>query len=270
MKTVCWSDSLVGVLRRSLLLTGFLLGCGLVALVSAGSAQADEQERSSQASGESTSGVGLLGGLLEPVVGAVEPVTAPLLAPVTEPLSPVLEVLAPVTKPLLGPTGPVVTPVAQGLGVQPQALGVDPARTVPVAPASDVGRSGVDVTAPAETSTPMTPLTTRPAVTVEIIGPLWTTTTTPSAATATAASDAAGPQWHGRPARGPVPPHQDLVLLAGATGTASSGGHAGGSPGQADLPGYQGVGPSGGVHVVHAERWLMRPWCYVFGRPHPS
>ncbi len=107
----------------------------VVALVSAGSAHADEQGRpshSAQTRDESTSGGGLLGGLLEPVtpvvssvsgvtdpivsgvsrvaapvvepvVGVAEPVTAPLLAPVTEPLSPVLEVLAPVTEPLWAP-----------------------------------------------------------------------------------------------------------------------------------------------------------------------
>lgn len=292
------------VLRRSLLLAGFLLGCGLVAMVSAGSAHADEHDRASRSSetrGGPDSGGGLLGGLLapvvssvsevtdpvlsgvsqvaaplvEPVVGVVEPVTAPLLRPVTGPLSPVLEVLEPVTGPLLGSAEPVVTPVARGLGLEPEALGVDSTRTVPVAPAPVgtapvVDGSGAGVIVAAETSPPVKLLTTGVPVAVEVIGPQWTTVTTRSTASDVTTSHVVGAQWHGRPAHGPVLPRPDPAVLAGATGAASSGGNAGGSSGQADLPGYQGTGPRGGVHVVPAQRWLVRPWCYVFGRHHPS
>ncbi|WP_309117978.1 hypothetical protein [Saccharothrix sp.] len=157
--------------------------------------------------------------------------------------------------------------MARGLGVEPQALGVDPARTVPVAPAPVGTAPGVDVIVPAETSTPVTPPTAGAPVAVEVIGPLWTMTTTRPAATSVTAADAMGSQRHGR---GPASRRRDLAVLAGATGTASSGGNSGGASGQADLPGCQGVGPRDGVDVVPAERWLLRPWCYVFGRHHPS
>ncbi|MFD1146040.1 hypothetical protein [Saccharothrix hoggarensis] len=292
------------VLRRSLLLAGFLLGCGLVALASAGSAQADEQDRpsrSSQTPGESTPGGGLLGGLLEPaapavssvfevtgpavsgvsrvaapvvepVVGVVEPVvTAPLPAPVTEPLSPALELLAPVTEPLLGPAEPVVTPVERALGIRPQALGVDPTRASSQAPASvgiaaDVDRSDVGAAVPAETSPP--PSSTGSSAAVKAIAPPWTRATT--ATSNGKAVHVAASQWHGGHRGGPGSPRPDQAVLAGATGTASSGGNAGGVSGQADLPGHQGIVPHDGVQMVYAERWLLRPWCYVFGRHHPS
>ncbi|WP_143116277.1 hypothetical protein [Lentzea xinjiangensis] len=286
------------MLRRSLLLVGFLLGCALVALASAGSAHADEDDRSSPSSeirGGSDSGKGLLGGLLEPVVSpvagvtdpvlsgvsqvvapvvepvveAVEPVTVPLLTPVTEPLSPVLEVLAPVTGPLLGSAEPVVTPVAQGLGLDPEALGVDPSRTAPVQTAPVVDRPDAVVIVPPETSSPVEPSTTGVPVAVEVIGPLWATLIESPATFGT--SDAtADSRWHGQPGRGPVGPGQDPAVLAGATGTASSGGNAGGSPSQAELPGHHGLGMRDSGRVVPAQRWLMRPWCYVFGRHHPS
>jgi hypothetical protein len=262
MRTACRSlpGALSVVLRRSLLLAGFLLGGGLVALVSAGSAHADEHGSSSrppEARGGSASGSGLLGGLLKPVtdpvlsgvsqvlapvVGVVEPVTAPLLAPVTESLSPVLEVLAPVTAPLPG---------------------VEPARTASV-PAPVVDEADVGTTVPAETPSPVKPSTAGVPVAVEVVGPLWTTSTSEVGTSDVVAVDS---RWYGRPGRGPASPGQDL---GGAVGAASSGGNVGGSPGQADLPGYRGVGSGDSGRVVPAQRWLVRPWCFVFGRHHPS
>ncbi|WP_146174085.1 hypothetical protein [Saccharothrix carnea] len=117
----------------------------------------------------------------------------------------------------------------------------------------------------------MAPLTAGAPAAVDVIGPLWTTvgSSTPEIRTSGAAAES---RSYGRPGHDPVPLGPGLAVLAGATGTASSGGNAGGSPGQADLPGYQGqgVGHRDGVDVVPVERWLVRPWCYVFGRHHPS
>ncbi|GAA1288321.1 hypothetical protein GCM10009634_38240 [Saccharothrix xinjiangensis] len=105
---------------------------------------------------------------------------------------------------------------------------------------------------------------------VEFAGPLWTTTARPATSGAAVPDASAASSWHGQPGSGPVSPRQDLAVLAGATGTTSAGGNAGGSPGQADLPGGSGLGARDGGRAVLAERWQVRPWCYVFGRHHPS
>ncbi|WP_367127654.1 hypothetical protein [Saccharothrix sp. HUAS TT1] len=264
-------DEVHPLVRRSLVAVGFLFGLGLLALVTAGSAHAAEDSRSPGLLG------GVLGGVVEPlspvtagvseVVGAVEPVTAPLLEPVTgtvlEPvLEPVLEVLAPVTDPLLGPVEPVVTPVARAIGVEPSALGIQERTAAPAPVETGVGDfAPTPVSAQPQPGDPVavataSPLRTEvqtPPVTVAVVEPVLTS----------------GSNELRAPVNGPVAPVQGTMVLSGvASPTASSGG--GGSVGQVDLPGSQGFGSPDGGRVALSEHTTARPWCYVFGRHHPS
>ncbi|MFT7837685.1 hypothetical protein Q5530_16220 [Saccharothrix sp. BKS2] len=274
------------LLRRSLSLLGFLLGFGL--LTFAGTAHADEDDRSpgllggvlggvvsgvSDLTGPVVSDVSALAApLVAPVVDVVEPVTAPLLSPVTRPLQPVLEVLEPVTRPLLAPAEPVVTPVVAGIGLDPGALGAGlPGAELPGAgfPGADPVRDEPVTRAPAASEPTRAETSAQPSIDARTAAT--TTARRWAVEEPTTPEVAAGATWHRAPAGGPRSPGDDLPAVAGATtGTASSGGGAGGSPGQADLPGGPGAEPGDGGPVAQAERWRVPPWCYVFGRHHPS
>lgn len=291
MRTACppLGGALPAVMRRSLLTAGFLLGFGLLALVFAGSAHADQDDRSTGTSR------GLLGGIVEPlapvvsgvaeavapvaepVTGVVEPVTAPLLRPVTEPLEPVLRVLEPVTRPLLGPAEPLVAPVARSVGVAPGALGAEPVAVKPIGvepvePAPGVGPAGqarfpaMRLEQPSIVEPHFVPITV-PVVTAAQ-GPKWTFAAADSAVISRVdVKSDVEPYW--APAGRPGSPDHDRSVAVGTVGTTASGG-SGGSPGQADVPGGREFRSSDAGRVVRAERLLLRPWCYVFGRHHPS
>ncbi len=140
----------VVLLRRGASTMGFLFGFGLLALLLAGNASADEQRSGDDGHQRAGGLVGTVTGVLSPVTEAVEPlvksvdplvhtatdavapvvrpvaeVAEPLVTPVLRPVvatvTPLLDTVAPVTEPLVGPllhaAEPVVKPVAEGTGL---------------------------------------------------------------------------------------------------------------------------------------------------------
>jgi hypothetical protein len=115
------SDRVVLLLRRVGGTVGFLFGLGLLALLMASNASAEEAPRSVDGSATGQSLLGSVTGVLSPGAEAGTPVTglvdgvAPVVRPVTELVAPVVrpvtEVVAPVLRPVTEAVGPVLRPV---------------------------------------------------------------------------------------------------------------------------------------------------------------
>jgi hypothetical protein len=99
------SDGLVVLVRRTGTTAGFLFGFGLLAVVMAGNASADDRQPGEEQPLLGT--VESVTGLLSPVTGTVEPV----LQPVTSVVHAGVVVLAPVAQPVAGVVEPVATAV---------------------------------------------------------------------------------------------------------------------------------------------------------------
>lgn len=140
--------------RRVGATAGFLFGFGLLTVVLASNASADEQERPPL--GELTAVLSPVGSILEPAAPAVRagadalaPVVRPLteaIAPLTEPVlrpvvgvvTPVLDAVAPVTEPLVGPlldaAEPVTEPVTEATGLTEAVSAVSGEKSETVVP----------------------------------------------------------------------------------------------------------------------------------------
>ncbi len=107
------------LLRRAAAVAGFLFGLGLLALLGAGQAGADE--RPAEVSPANAPALDLVDDVAAPVLAPVatitEPVVAPVVRPVAEAVAPVVrtltEAVAPVVRPVLAPVTPVLQPVVR-------------------------------------------------------------------------------------------------------------------------------------------------------------
>ena len=143
------ADQVVVLLRRVGVVVGVLFGFGLIAVMVADRAAADEQD----AATDSTSENELLGAVTEPVTEDVVAPLADTLAPVApvvravaepvvaavEPVTePVLELAAPITEPVLAAVAPVADPPVDEVTREDKAVPVDRAPPAPaVTPTPD-------------------------------------------------------------------------------------------------------------------------------------
>ncbi|MGH3880961.1 MAG: hypothetical protein ACRDSK_28385 [Actinophytocola sp.] len=135
------------LLRRAVAVAGFLFGLGLLALLGAGQAGADERpaENKPADADAPTSGLtgpvlGLVDGVAAPVARVAGPAVAPAVAPVVEITEPVVE---PVVRPVTEAVAPVVEPV-----VRPLTEAMAPVVRPVLAPVTPVLDSVVHTVAP--------------------------------------------------------------------------------------------------------------------------
>lgn len=135
------SDGMVVLVRRTGTTAGFLFGFGLLAVVMAGNASADDRQPGEEQPLLGT--VESVTGLLSPVTGLVEPVLQPatsvvhagvaVLAPVAQPVAGVVE---PVATAVVSPVTSTVTPILRGTAVteRPPNMADPPTDPVPTTP----------------------------------------------------------------------------------------------------------------------------------------
>lgn len=143
--------------RRVGLTAGFLFGFGLLTVVLASNASADERPDpggvTELLSPVVRSGTEALAPAVRPITEAVAPITEPVLRPVFDAVTPVLDTVAPVTEPLVGPllraADPVIEPVAEATGLTPAVSAVSGERPETVVPQERALPVPVAVPAPA-------------------------------------------------------------------------------------------------------------------------
>src|SRR5262245_30810792 len=124
------------LLRRAGMVAGLLFGFGLLAMVVADRAAAEEQPDSvvEPVAPVVRTGADLLSPVVRPLTSAVAPVTQPVARTVVTPVAaaakPVLDTVAPVTdplvKPLLQAAKPVVAPITEATGLERGTPAVKP------------------------------------------------------------------------------------------------------------------------------------------------
>jgi hypothetical protein len=153
--TVCTEmshDGLALLFRRTGATVGFLFGFGLLAVVMASNASADDRQPGDESPLLGT--VASVTGLLSPLTSTVEPVSSVvdsgvgMLAPVVAPMA---EVVEPITTAVVNPVASTVTPIT-GSAVTEPIGGPPPNAADP--PAELVPTPGPTDTVPADTSTP--------------------------------------------------------------------------------------------------------------------
>ncbi|GAB3450667.1 hypothetical protein [Actinophytocola sediminis] len=248
-------SGLAVLLRRVGTSVGFLFGFGLLALVMAGNASADDQrpDRERPVPGVVDSvaevlspvtdavepvlerlspvvhaGSEALAPVVKPVAGMVEPMVKPIVEPILQPVvstvTPVLDTVAPVTEPVVGPllnaADPVVEPISEATGT-----------TDVVSEITDTGSESTvspERAQPRPEPAPIRAVTVSPKVVPEVIR--WSDAPEASHGDGGHAS-AADLTWHLGPANPVDTPGVPVVPINAAPGGSGSVGGSGGSHG---------------------------------------
>ncbi len=261
--------------RRVGVTAGFLFGFGLLTVVLASNASAEEQERTEltavlspvgsllePAAPVVRSGTELLAPVVRPVTEAVAPLTEPVLRPVVEAVNPLLDTVSPVTEPLVGPllraAEPVIEPVADATGLTEAVSEVSGERSEVVVPSERALPVPVAVPSPSPAPVPMpTPVPAPALVADEAALPAAPVVSVPLMGTGTSGDTPAYP----------VGPVNDAALGTGGSTAGSGGSH--GADAAVSAPGSQAADNKGSSRSPPGTI-AGEPWFGYDDRDYPS
>jgi uncharacterized membrane protein YgcG len=285
--TVCTdesNDGLTLLLRRTGATAGFLFGFGLLAVVMANNASADDRRPGDEGPLQGT--VESVTGLLSPLTSTAEPVLEPVtsvvdygIGMVAPAVAPIVEVAEPVTTTVLQPVIATVTPitgsaVTEPIGGPPSNAADPPAESAPTAPSpSDTvpaGASAPETTPPQRMPQPTQTRDATAALAAVSEATQWPDSSYGDGGHASAASvRPAQVSGSGGPGGTPWTLGGPANAFVGGGGAAGGSGGSHGADAALSVPGYPpGHNDSGGRSPPDSIGG--QPWFAYDNRDHPS